>query len=172
LNPDSPRPVALRPARSAVNVNSMSIMKLGFLASVTVLALVRCSPAEEAPTDSGPMALENTAWQLQSITVLGGFEFIPENPGDYVLRFRSDSRFSATSDCNRVSASWVQDGNNLDLEQFTTSNNMCPPGTLHNHFVSNLMSVQAFSENEQHLVFTTDRQGILLEFAPLAADSR
>ncbi len=114
--------------------------------------------------DSEPVLLEGTSWQLVKITALGGFEFIPEDRGDYVIRFRGESRMVADSDCNTAGATWTQEGSNLILEQFVTTNNMCPPGTLHNHFVSNLRNIEAFSGNGNNLVFTTSIPGVAMEF--------
>jgi heat shock protein HslJ len=111
-----------------------------------------------------PVALEGTSWQLVKITAIGGYEFIPEDAGDYVLRFRAESRMVVESDCNTAGATWTQQDNNLILEQFVTTNNMCPPGTLHNHFVSNLRNIESFSGDADNLVFTTSIPGVTMEF--------
>lgn len=119
--------------------------------------------SEPAPEPEA-LLLEGTSWQLIKITAIGGYEFIPEDGSDYVLRFRDQSRLVAESDCNTAGATWTQDGGNLNLAQFVTTNNMCPPGTLHNHFVSNLRNVDGFSNAGDNLVFTTSIPGVSLEF--------
>jgi heat shock protein HslJ len=83
---------------------------------------------------------------------------------DYLLRFRAESRMVVESDCNTAGATWSQEDNNLILEQFVTTNNMCPPGTLHNHFVSNLRNIESFTGDASNLVFTTSIPGVTLEF--------
>ena len=119
--------------------------------------------SETAP-EPEPVMLEGTSWQLVRINALGGYEFVPEDSSDYILRFRAQSRLVAESDCNTAGATWTQDGGTLTLEQFVTTNNMCPPGTLHNHFVSNLRNVDAFSNAGNNLVFTTSIPGVTMEF--------
>jgi len=117
--------------------------------------------SEPAPE---PFVLEGSSWQLVKITAIGGYEFVPEDSSDYVLRFRTESRMVAESDCNTAGATWTQEGGNLILEQFVTTNNMCPPPTMHNHFVSNLRNIEAFSNDGDNLVFTTSIPGVTMEF--------
>ncbi len=123
--------------------------------------------AENSPTPD-PVVLEGTAWQLVEITVLGGYVFTPEDRSRYNLRFRSENRLVGSSDCNRIGATWQHDGSSLTLEQFATTNDMCPPGTLHNHFVSNLMNVNSMTKEGERLVFGTSMDGVQLLFEPLA----
>ena len=124
---------------------------------------------EEAAPE--PIVLEGTFWQLHKITAIGGYEFVPEDGSDYVLRFRSESRLVVDSDCNTAGATWSQDGNSIILEQFVTTNGLCPPGTLHNHFVSNLRNIETFTQRGDNLVFATSIPGVTLEFAPRATSS-
>lgn len=150
-----------------------TMKKITVLSSIlTLLALTGCGPSEtgggsdveEVQASASPVVLEGTSWQLVKITALGGYEFLPEDGSDYILRFRSQSRLVIESDCNTAGATWTQEGGNLILEQFVTTNNMCPPGTLHNHFVSNMRNVEAFSDNGGNLVFATSIPGVTLEF--------
>lgn len=125
------------------------------------------SPVQEAP--GAPVALLDTAWRLVRITAIGGFVFTPEDGSEYTLRFRSENRLVANSDCNRVSATWVQDGNSLTFEEFFSTQAMCPPGTLHNHFVSNLRDTRNARIEAGHLILTTDFEGVAVELEPLAS---
>ena len=65
-----------------------------FLASL-LATFVSCSPAEQgAEEEAGNsvaefVPLEGTNWQLVQLEVAGGFVFTPEEPGKYVLNFRS-----------------------------------------------------------------------------------
>lgn len=122
------------------------------------------SGPEQSVATSEPVVLEGSSWQLASITALGGYEFIPEDGSDYVIRFRAESRMVAQSDCNTAGATWTQNGNSLTLEQFVTTNNMCPPGTLHNHFVSNLRNVGDFTSAGDMLTFSTSIPGVSMTF--------
>jgi len=153
-----------------------SIKSTSFSVCILLLLLSGCGQqeGESGPTglDAGanePLALEGSAWQLVKIVAIGGYEFAPAEGSRYNLRFRSENRLVGESDCNRIGATWVQDGHNLTFEQFATTNDMCLAGTLHNHFVSNLMNVRSFSSQGDTLTFTTNIEGVTLEFAPLVA---
>jgi heat shock protein HslJ len=129
------------------------------------LMLSGCGEGQQVSEPAAePVALEGTSWQLVKITAIGGYEFVPEDASDYLLRFRAESRMVVESDCNTAGATWSQEDNNLILEQFVTTNNMCPPGTLHNHFVSNLRNIESFTGDASNLVFTTSIPGVTLEF--------
>lgn len=148
--------------------------KITLFASMLVLPLFLSSCGEQqqsAEPAPEPVVLEGSSWQLVKITALGGFEFIPEDGSDYVLRFRRESRLVAESDCNTAGATWTQDGNNITLEQFVTTNNMCPPGTLHNHFVSNLRNIEAFTSDGNNLVFSTSMPDVTMEFTVRSSGS-
>ena len=140
--------------------------------TILVSVLAGCGPSDtsndsvsgENNSAESAVVLEGTSWQLVKITAIGGYEFIPEDGSDYVLRFRTESRLVADSDCNTAGATWTQEDSNLILEQFVTTNNMCPPGTLHNHFVSNLRNIETFSSEGDKLVFSTSIPGVSMEF--------
>jgi len=139
--------------------------------SCLLVALAACSPAEQEDTSTTEIAevaeaitLEGSNWQLVKLTVLGGYVFTPDEPGKYVLNFRSENRLTGTSDCNSITGSWHQDGARLNFEPFSTSRSLCPPGSLHNNLILNLRDVTAQSMRDGHLVLTTNTDGIEIEF--------
>lgn len=124
------------------------------------------SGAEGTEAPSIAMDLENTNWQLVHMTVLGGYEFIPEEPGKYVLNFRSDSRLTGSSDCNEIGGLWIQEDFSLSFKPFVSSRKLCAPGSLHNNFALYLRDTAAFALEDDNLVLTTSTEGIRLEFEP------
>jgi len=108
--------------------------------------------------------LEDTNWQLVKMTVLGGFEFVPDEPERYVLNFRSDSRLQGTSDCNNLTGSWQQEETSLSFQSFTSSTNLCPPGSLHNYLVLYLRDVVGLEFREGNLILSTTTEDVALEF--------
>ena len=153
--------------RSIRQLSSALLLVLPFLAGCGQQNGEGTSGSDNAPT-SAPVVLEGTAWQLVDITVLGGYVFTPDDGSRYNLRFRSENRLVGSSDCNRIGATWRHEGESLTLEQFATTNDMCPPGTLHNHFVSNLMNVNSMTSDGERLVFGTTMDGVRIVFEPLA----
>jgi len=126
-----------------------------------------CSTALEAAENSQSMetfSLQGTNWQLLKLTVLGGFEFTPADPGDYVLNFRSENRLTGDSDCNSLSGTWVQEGTQLRFEPFVTTRRLCQPGSLHNNLVLYLKDVQTLQLRNDHLIMRTAVEGVEIEF--------
>ena len=142
-----------------------------FLLSL-LLVLVSCSPAEQSAEEESLSAvvemtpLEGSNWQLVKMTVMGGFEFTPDDPGKYVLNFRSENRLTGTSDCNQLRGSWLQDETALRFEPFNPGRSLCTPGSLHNNLALNLRNVVKHELQAGHMILTTDTEGVELEFEP------
>ncbi|MFT4863182.1 MAG: heat shock protein HslJ [Pseudohongiellaceae bacterium] len=128
--------------------------------TVLLSAAVSISQAAEVPV------LENTNWQLVKMTVLGGYEFAPEDPGKYYINFRSDNRLTGTSDCNDIGGSWFQDGESLRFEPFAPSRRLCAPGSLHNNFALLMRDVKSLEIRGDYLLLKTSSEGLELEFEP------
>lgn len=140
------------------------LLKSALLVLLTVW-LSACGQSDQELAEN--FELEGTAWQLVRIQSLNNYEWIPDEPGKYTLRFRDEGRLEGSSDCNRAGATWSREGTQLSLEQFITTRAMCPPGTLHNHFVSNLSNVNGFRLDDGRLILLTSIEGAWLEFDPL-----
>jgi heat shock protein HslJ len=129
-----------------------------------------CSPADQvaqeevAPPPPESIQLEGTNWQLVKLTVLGGFDFVPDDPSVYSLNFRDESRLTGNSDCNRLSGTWVQEGFDLRFEPLITTRRLCPPGSLHNNLIINLPDTTAFSISGENIILTTPTTDIAMEF--------
>ncbi len=132
--------------------------KLGL--TVLLLTAVNIARAAEGPV------LENTNWQLVKMTVLGGYEFAPEDPGKYYINFRTDNRLTGTSDCNDIGGSWFQDGESLRFQPFAPSRRLCAPGSLHNNFALLMRDVQSVEIRGDSLLLKTSAEGLELEFEP------
>lgn len=139
-----------------------------FTLILLAVALAGCSPEQEvpAPDTAATIALEGSNWQLVQLTVPGGYVFTPEESGDYVLNFRSENRLTGTSDCNRITGSWLQDGTSLRFEPFGITRSMCPPPSIHNYLSLYLRDVTALSVDNGHLVLTTSTEGVRMEYQP------
>lgn len=139
-----------------------------FTVILLAVALAGCSPEQEvpAPDTAATIALEGSNWQLVQLTVPGGYVFTPEESGDYVLNFRSENRLTGTSDCNRITGSWLQDGTSLRFEPFGITRSMCPPPSIHNYLSLYLRDVTALSVDNGHLVLTTSTEGVRMEYQP------
>ena len=129
-----------------------------------LIVLAACSPAEQEndnnEVSSQTVSLENSKWQLVQLTVLGGFEFEPDDPSKYDLFFRSNNRLTGSSDCNDIVGSWFQEGSDLRFEPFTVTRALCAPGSLHNNLSLYMKDVSAYSIEGGNLVLTTPTEGV------------
>ena len=132
------------------------------------VVLAACSPVEQEGESNEVVApinsLEGSNWQLTKLTVLGGYEFVPEDRSKYVLNFRSGNRLTGTSDCNSISGSWLQEDSGLRFEPFAATTSLCPPGSLHNNLILYLRNVSSHSFQDGHMILTTPTEGIAIEF--------
>jgi len=152
-------------------------MKIKDLTKFTLLPLlsllVACGPSEEgenANQAEEAVTFEGSAWQLVQINTTGDFVFTPDDSSKYTLQFRSENRLTGESDCNRLTGNWNQQDNQLSFEPFSSTRSLCLPGSLHNHFMSNLMNVDAYESSGGHLILSTTIPGVSLELEPLATE--
>jgi len=138
---------------------SIHIPKLFFLALTVLLA--GCSDGELEYAD-----LEGSTWELTELIVMGGYEFSPEVPGDYTLRFESDNRLRGDSDCNTFTAS-LNTEESLAVTDFDHTRSMCLSGSVHNFYVLYLAAAVDFTMEDDLLVATTTTEGVRLAFQPV-----
>lgn len=133
-----------------------------------MLSLAACDNAEVVsepePVDYAAL-LEDSAWELTEIVVLGGYVFEPEVPADYTLRFRTDGRLTGKSDCNTFTANWDV-AENLTISNYNPTRSMCIAGSLHNYYSLYLRDVVGMELNDEGLVLHTTAEGVELEFRP------
>ena len=70
-------------------------------------------------------SLENTSWQLKTIFGFNNSEYTPENPSDYLLRFRLDNRLQIEADCNQAGATWSVEQETMSLTALVTTRKLC-----------------------------------------------
>lgn len=135
-----------------------------------IAVLAACGPGERGAEEElvGSPAqiipLEGTNWQLVQMTVLGGFVFTPDDPGKYVLNFRSENRLTGVSDCNQISGSWQQQESTLRFDPFVSTRKLCPPGSLHNNLALYLKDAAVHEFRDDHMILTTTTEGVAIEF--------
>lgn len=124
------------------------------------LLLTACGSGELDYAD-----LEGTVWELTELTVMGGYDFSPDVPGDYTLRFESDNRLRGNSDCNTFTARWSAEPA-FSISDFEHTRSMCLSGSIHNFYVLYLPQVVNFSMAGELLIGSTTTDGVRLAFQP------
>jgi heat shock protein HslJ len=95
-------------------------------------------PAIPAAAATLPMGL---VWSWQGTQMSDGTRFVPEAPGRYTLEFQPGGRVSVRADCNRGSATYVQNGEALDFGPIALTRMLCPPGSHDGEFLKGLAAV-------------------------------
>lgn len=109
--------------------------------------------------------LEGTTWELSEMFVMGGYEFSPEVPGDYTLRFESDNRLRGNSDCNTFTGLWSAE-ETFTVTSFEHTRSMCLSGSIHNFYVLYLPDIVNLTMEDEQLVATTTIEGVRMAFQP------
>lgn len=138
--------------------------KSTLLYSCLCLGLLINSPSHAQ--SEAPSVLENTSWQLVEIRSSAGFNQVPENREDYLLRFRLNKRAEITADCNSAGATWNHDGESMRLTELVTTRKLCIAPTLFNFYIMYLQTIGSVRHSEEQLILVTDSGGVELEFEP------
>lgn len=156
---------------------------LSLLAGVAMLALIlSCTSSaslREASEDnardaaashaSSSETLTGTAWRLVQIMSMDDQIFIPDERNKYTLAFEDNGRLIVRADCNRGQSTWsFKPPSQLEFGQLATTRALCPPGSLHDRFISDLNYVRSYVFKDGHLFLATLADGAILEFEPIS----
>ncbi len=144
----------------------MPMKKITTTLCLTVL-LTSCGGDDSTPAAPAVPQLadiQDSSWELQEMTVLGGFVFTPEVPADYTLRFENDGRLRGQSDCNTYTGTWAVE-DSLTVSGYSSTRSLCVPGSLHNYYSLYLRNVNAMEWQGDNLVLRTPDEGVGLRFA-------
>ena len=144
--------------------------KLTLICLISVSLLQACNDstepvASQSESDGFTAAeLEGTSWELIELVVMGGFEFVPDDPAKYTVQFRSDNRVTGKSDCNTITAQWPH-ADSFAITDFGSTRSMCIGGSLHNYYTLYLRDVNGFAREDDQLVLTTPVEEVRLVFS-------
>ena len=111
-------------------------------------------------------SLENTSWQLKTIFGFNNSEYTPENPSDYLLRFRLDNRLQIEADCNQAGATWTVEEETISLTALVTTRKLCIQPSLFNRYIMNLNRTETFELMDNRLILRTSTKTDWMEFEP------
>ena len=110
--------------------------------------------------------LENTSWQLIEMRSSSGLVQVPDNPENYLLRFRLENRSAITADCNEAGATWNHEGDSLTLTRLVTTRKLCEAPSLFNFYIMNLQNTRRLRLEDDRLVLITENDMAELIFQP------
>ena len=111
-------------------------------------------------------SLENTSWQLKTIFGFDNSEYIPEDPSNYLLRFRLDNRLQIEADCNQAGATWTVEEETISLTKLVTTRKLCIQPSLFNRYIMNLNRTVTFELMDNRLILRTSTKSDWMEFEP------
>jgi heat shock protein HslJ len=122
----------------------------------------------EAPPAGGAPPLQGTSWQL--VRFQGGDDTVltPDDRTKYTLQFEAEGRIAARLDCNRGRGTWkATTAGQLELGPLALTRAMCPPGSLHDHFVKQWAAIRSYLITDGHLFLSLMADGGIYEFEPM-----
>lgn len=134
------------------------------VSGAALLCLLMGSLVYGQPQSASP--LENTSWQLIEMRGSSGLVQVPDNPEDYLLRFRLENRSAITADCNEAGATWNHEGESLTLTRLVTTRKLCEAPSLFNFYIMNLQNTRRLRREEDRLVLITENELVELIFEP------
>lgn len=125
------------------------------------------SPEATPATDSQPDGLAGSAWQLVRIQSMDDTVQEPDERGKYTLQFGDDGTVAIRADCNRGTGGWTSEGSSLAFGPLATTRAMCPPGSLHDAYITQLSYVRSYVLRDGMLHLATMADGAIIDFEPL-----
>ncbi|HBW82784.1 MAG: hypothetical protein CMD92_03055 [Gammaproteobacteria bacterium] len=110
--------------------------------------------------------LENSSWQLIEMRTSAGAVQRPENPEDYLIRFRLNGRTQITADCNEAGATWSHEGGILRVTELVTTRKLCVAPSLFNFYIMHLQNTVQAELQDQRLTLSTENRRAELIFEP------
>lgn len=141
-------------------MNIMSPMKL---ASTAVAALLNLALVNTAFAQDD---LENSSWQLVAIHSFNDSVFTPDEPENYLLRFRMENRLQIEADCNQAGATWEFDGEALSITALVTTRKLCNAPSLFNRYIMTLQQTGSASLQADSLILRSSNGVDWMEFEP------
>jgi para-nitrobenzyl esterase len=111
--------------------------------------------------------LVGITWKLVKITYSDDTIFKPDDPAKYTLTFQDDKQVAVRIDCNRGYGTWKSSAQGkLEFGSITTTQTMCPPGSLYGLVVRDLPNFRSYLLKDGKLFLALMADGGIYEFAP------
>lgn len=124
-------------------------------------------PQEPMTVAKSPLA--GTSWKLVKIMSMDDTESVPEDPSKYTITFHKNGSVNLKVDCNLGTGKWkTQSSGHVEFGPIATTRAMCPPGSLHDDYLSQFEWVRSYVLKEGRLYLNTMADGSIVEFAPLS----
>ena len=141
--------------------------------STTILTLICATLAWSTPllaqtsNTKKQTNLQGTSWQL--VKVHAGRKIVtPDDGSKYTISFGTDGQLSARVDCNRGRGTWkISSANQVSFGPLALTRAMCPPESLHDQMVRDLVIVRSYTIEGGHLFLWLKGKAGAYEFEPM-----
>jgi para-nitrobenzyl esterase len=129
-----------------------------------ILALLpRASVAGEAAASE----LIGISWKLVKIAYSDDTIYKPDDPTKYTLTFEDEGQVAVRIDCNRGYGTWKSSApGQLEFGPMTTTQTMCPPGSLYGLMVRDLPNFKSYVLKDGKLFLSLRADAGIYEFQP------
>jgi para-nitrobenzyl esterase len=129
-----------------------------------ILALLpRASVAGEAAASE----LIGISWKLVKIAYSDDTIYKPDDPMKYTLTFEDEGQVAVRIDCNRGYGTWKSSApGQLEFGPMTTTQTMCPPGSLYGLMVRDLPNFKSYVLKDGKLFLSLRADAGIYEFQP------
>lgn len=133
------------------------------LALPVLLLFAGCKSIQPDELDS---VLTESVWDLIQIQSMDDSTYRPTSAGRYQLNFLQSGAIAVSTDCNQHSGIWSRTGASLTIELTLSTRMACPPQSLHDRFIRDLVAVRSFLLRDGRLYLATFADGAILELQP------
>lgn len=135
------------------------------LKSLIWVALLLVCACAQTPPQGAAERLNGTSWQFVRFQGGDGKVLTPDDRAKYTIEFTAGSGVSVRFDCNRGRGGWKSAGpNQIEFGPMALTRAMCPPGSLHDHFVKQWGYVRSFVIRDGRLFLSLMADGGIYEF--------
>jgi para-nitrobenzyl esterase len=138
-----------------------------FMKAILFALILALLPHTTVAGEAASSELIGISWKLVKITYSDDTIYKPDDPAKYTLTFQDDGQVAVRIDCNRGYGTWKSSApGKLEFGLITTTQTMCPPGSLYGLFVHDLPNFRSYllKDGKLFLALIADRG--IYEFVP------
>lgn len=137
-------------------------MRFARLFLVLLFLLTACTSIMPVSTAE---SLGGTSWQFVRFQGGDGRLLVPDDRSRYTIAFGADGGVSVRFDCNRGHGTWKSTvPGQIEFGPMALTRAMCPPGSLHDQFVSQWEYLRSYVMRDGRLFLSLMADGGIYEF--------
>jgi heat shock protein HslJ len=133
----------------------------------TQVSLPTQAPQASQPAPSGTgQPLAGPVWKWTTTQMNDGSSKTPSDPNNYLIEFLANGHVAVQADCNRVAGTYTANGDHLAITLGPSTLAACPPGSLGDEFVKQLVNISSYLFKGENLILEIKMDSGSMIFAP------